>query len=441
MIYKQNLDGCHLGTHDKAPLHTFLKSNALETFRTAYHKGDLAPLSLVTQNEDIAHYQSAAQQFENFEDIIVLGTGGSSLGGKTLYALSEQTTPRLHFIDNIDPHTFKKLFQTINPTTTGVLAISKSGSTIETLCQLLICLQHLKEVNQQKHFMVVTEPTPNPLRKIAEEHQWKCLDHPTNVGGRYACFSVVGLLPAILAGLNPHAFRGGAQTVLEQHLKEDSPPAFEGAAMAVYLENHHKKTLSVMLPYADQLDSFALWYRQLWAESLGKQGKGSTPIRAMGTVDQHSQLQLYLDGPKDKYFTLLTPQWQGQGASIQSSVVPELQGKTMGDLFAAEQRATYETLVYHKCPTRLITLETLDESSLGALMMHFMIETILTSYLINVNAFDQPAVEQGKKLAREFLTQDSKAFKNSGRQPSGEPDERSLLRDRGRIPMVNAPEA
>lgn len=403
MTYLQNLNGCPHNIKDKAILHTFLNANALETFRKAYQKGELAPLSLVEQKDDIKLYQKAASLFENFKDVIILGTGGSSLGGKTLYALSMQKEPRLHFMDNIDPHTFTRLFETINPKNTGVLAISKSGSTIETLFQLLVCVQHFEKENLKDHFIVVTEPTPNPLRKIAEEKNWLCLDHPTNVGGRFSCFSVVGLLPIILAGLDPHAFREGALTVLEHHLKDECPPALEGAAMAVYLENHHHKTLSVMLPYGDQLDSFALWYRQLWAESLGKKGKGSTPIRALGTVDQHSQLQLYLDGPKDKFFTLLAPQWQGKGETIHSSLVPELKGKTMGDLFDAELRATYETLVRHQCPTRLITLEALNESCLGALMMHFMIETILTSYLIRVNAFDQPAVEEGKRLAREFL--------------------------------------
>jgi len=403
MTYLQNLDGCYNGIKDKAILHTFVNGTALETFRSAYHKGELAPLSLVERADDIKHYQSVATQFENFEDIIVLGTGGSSLGGKTLCALATQRVPHLHFMDNIDPHTFNKLFEKINPKKTGVLAISKSGSTIETLFQLLVCLQRFEKESLRNHFIVITEPTSNPLRKIAEEYHWTCLDHPIDVGGRYSCFSVVGLFPAILAGLDPYAFRKGAQAILEHHLKDDCPPALKGAAMAVYLENHHQKTLSVILPYADQLDSFALWYRQLWAESLGKNGKGTTPIRTLGTVDQHSQLQLYLDGPKDKFFTILAPTWKGKGEEIHSSLVPELKGKTMGDLFAAEQRATYETLIHHKCPTRLITLETLNESSMGALMMHFMIETILTSYLIGVDAFDQPAVEEGKRLAREFL--------------------------------------
>lgn len=403
MIYTQHLEGCYHKSDDKAVLHTYLTSNALDTFRTAYQNGHLPALSLVEQKEDIDVYRTAATQFADFEDILILGTGGSSLGGKTLCALSTQQKPRLHFLDNIDPQTFSFLFQKINLENTGILVISKSGSTVETLMQLLVCLQRFEKKPTQHHFIVITEPTDNPLRKIAQTHNWLCLDHPTNVGGRYSCFSTVGLIPAILSNLDPFAYRKGGYDVLQEHLTSDTPPALKGAAISVYLEKHHGKTQTVMLPYADQLDSFSLWYRQLWAESLGKDGKGTTPIRALGTTDQHSQLQLYLDGPKDKFFTLIAPSWIGQGDCITTSVIPEFQGKTMGDLFSAEQKATYETLLRHKCPTRLITFDDLNEYTLGALMMHFIIETILTSYLIDVNAFDQPSVEEGKRLAREYL--------------------------------------
>jgi glucose-6-phosphate isomerase len=403
MRYIQNLDGCHNGNGNKAILHTYLNSNALQTFRTAYQQGNLAPFSLVEQEEDINFFKIAAAQFAEFEDILILGTGGSSLGGKALCALSVQERPRLHFLDNIDPSTFILALQKVNLKNTGILAISKSGSTVETLMQLSVCLKHMEKNHLQNNCIVITEPTHNPLRKIAETHNWLCLDHPVKVGGRYSCFSVVGLLPAILAGLSPEAIREGGRDVLQHHLLSDSPPALEGAATSVYLEKHHHKTQTVIFPYADQLDVFSQWYRQLWAESLGKKGKGTTPIRALGTVDQHSQLQLYLDGPKDKFFTLLTLPWEGKGEEITTFLIPEFKGKTMGDLFAAEQRATYETLLHHKCPTRLMTLDNLDEYALGSLMMHFMIETLLTSYLIGVNAFDQPAVEEGKRLAREYL--------------------------------------
>ncbi len=403
MRYNQNLEGCYCVEGNQAILHTFLKSQALETFRTALREGHLPSLSLVDQEEDIQSYQLASRRLEAFDDVLILGTGGSSLSGKSLYMLAPHKRPHLHFLDNIDPTTFSSLFQKIDPKKTGLLVISKSGSTVETLFQLLTCIQKFGNENLRDRIVVITEPTLNPLRKIAEDHKWFCLDHPTTIGGRYSCFSVVGLLPAILAGLDPYDFREGGREVLRQHLVEETPPALLGASMAVYLEKHHQKTLSVMLPYSDQLDVFSLWYRQLWAESLGKDGHGTTPIRALGTVDQHSQLQLYLAGPKDKFFTILAPSWKGQGDEIYLPLIPEFQGKTMGDLFAAEQRATYETLIRNKCPTRLFTFDSIDEYVLGALMMHFMIETILTSYLINVNAFIQPAVEEGKRLAKEYL--------------------------------------
>lgn len=403
MMYVQNLDGCYNGNANKAILHTFLKSNVLDTFRTAYKKGNLAPLSLVEETEDIESYQAAARRFEKFDDILILGTGGSSLGGQALCAFFTRDKPRLHFLDNIDPHTFTSYFQRLDLKKTGILGISKSGSTVETLLQLLTCRQRFDDVTQKDHFMVITEPTDNPLRKLAKDQNWFCLDHPTTVGGRYSCFSVVGLIPAILSGVDPYAFRKGACDVLNQHLTEEIPPALEGAAMTVYLEKYQNKILSVIMPYADQLNLFSSWYCQLWAESLGKEGKGITPLRALGTVDQHSQLQLYLDGPKDKFLTLIAPSWKGKGDKIHLSLLPEFEGKSMGDLFEAELKATYKTLISHKCPTRLMTLNRMDEYALGALMMHFMIETILVSYFLGVNAFDQPAVEEGKRLAREYL--------------------------------------
>ncbi|MBY0273587.1 MAG: glucose-6-phosphate isomerase [Alphaproteobacteria bacterium] len=388
----QNLNGCQL----KEKLSP--RMDVLERFRKAYNAGELAPLSLVEKTDDIALYQQAIDPFLKFEDVLILGTGGSSLGGQALYALSTQAKPRLHFLDNVDPHTFERLFKTINPKTTGLIAISKSGSTVETLMQLLTCVQ--RGITEQ--VLVVTEPTDNLLRKLANKQGWPCLDHSTTVGGRYSCFSVVGLIPMLLSGLDPYVYRKGAASVLHAHLTESEPAALLSAQTAHALKEAGK-TLSVMMPYADQLRLFALWYCQLWAESLGKEGKGTTPIAALGTIDQHSQLQLYLAGPKDKFFTLIAPQWEGKGDKIESTLVPEFTYKTMGDLFSAELKATYETLKRNHCPVRLITLDKIGEESLGALMMHFMIETILTSYLEEVNAFDQPAVEEGKILAREYL--------------------------------------
>jgi glucose-6-phosphate isomerase len=166
--------------------------------------------------------------------------------------------------------------------------------------------------------------------------------------------------------------------------------------------------MSVMLAYADRLERFTRWYVQLWAESLGKDGKGTTPIAALGPVDQHSQLQLYLAGPRDKLFTVVTVGAAGRGPRIADDLArlagePDFAGKTIGDLVAAQGRATIETLAKNGCPVRSIHIDTLDEASIGELLMHFMLETIIAAHLLGVDPFDQPAVEEGKVLAKKYL--------------------------------------
>ena len=215
----------------------------------------------------------------------------------------------------------------------------------------------------------------------------------------------------MIAGLDPAAVRSGAGEVLKAALDAKTPadcPAAVGAALNVSLFKNKGATSTVLMPYADRLASFAMWFQQLWGESLGKDGTGTTPIGAIGTRDQHSQLQLYLDGPHDKMFTLLTIDVAGAGGTVNASSddrLAYLNGRSMGDLLEAEQRATAAALVDKGCPTRMISINALDEKSLGALMMHFMLETIIAAHLLGVNPFDQPAVETGKQLARQFLSE------------------------------------
>ena len=214
-----------------------------------------------------------------------------------------------------------------------------------------------------------------------------------------------------MAGIDAYAIREGAQNLLVQLKNAESPEHFPPAMGALFntaLNIELGINSTVLMPYLDQLDLFSSWFQQLWAESLGKQGSGTTPIRALGTVDQHSQLQLYLDGPKDKIFTLILSQLKNQGGLISTdySQDPELKfiaGKRMGDLMDAQQEATAKTLINRGCPTRLIRIKALDEKTLGALLMHFMLETVLTASILNLNAFDQPAVEESKALARSYL--------------------------------------
>ena len=236
------------------------------------------------------------------------------------------------------------------------------------------------------------------------------LEHDPGIGGRYSGLSNVGLLPAAILGLDIAAIRAGAAMALAPVLAKrpaaDVPSAL-GAALNVAAAGAGKN-IAVLMAYADKLERFSRWYVQLWAESLGKDGKGTTPLGALGPVDQHSQLQLFIAGPRDKLFTVITTGTKGQGPRIDAELAkragePDLGGRTMGDLVAAQGRATAETLAKNGCPVRTMHVETLNEESLGALMMHFMLETMIAAHLIGVDAFDQPAVEEGKVLAKQYL--------------------------------------
>lgn len=418
MHYRHDIAGClaeAVGNRGltAAELESALERAAAALARlAAVARAGTAPfLALPAKRDDLKALKRLAAEFRRFKNVIVLGTGGSSLGGQTLAALAKpRQGPRLHFMDNIDPASFKDLFAALKPAKTGLIAISKSGGTAETLTQFFACLDWLGPAHA-KRAVVITEPGQNPLRRLAASRKLRALDHDPGLGGRFSVLSNVGLLPALIAGLDAVAFREGAAEALAQAFaaKEtrQSFPAL-GAAVSVALAERRGISATVMMPYADRLAPFGLWFRQLWAESLGKDGKGTTPIRALGTVDQHSQLQLYLGGPSDKMFTLVMLAQAGQGPLLPASLsankdLAYLAGKRMGDLLEAEQRATSATLIRNGRPTRVISLARLDEKSLGALLMHFMLETVIAADLLGVDPFDQPAVEEGKRLARQHL--------------------------------------
>jgi glucose-6-phosphate isomerase len=405
---------------------------AVETLRRRHGDGSLPLLRLPERRDDLAALTRVAERYRrDFDDILVLGTGGSSLGGKSLCELAGPapvpTAPRLHFLENVDPHSFDALIAAIDPARTGVIVISKSGGTAETLTQLYCCLDWLAAARGRdalsRHVTAIVEPGKSVLRRLAESLEMQTLDHDPDVGGRYSVLSLVGLLPALIMRLEAEEVRAGASEVLEPILAgaelASIAPAV-GAAVSVGLARHRGATMSVIFPYIDRLASFGLWYRQLWAESIGKDGKGTTPLRAMGTVDQHSQLQLYLDGPKDKMYTIVMGAPAGQGPVIDTALFDDpalspLRGRRMGDLLDACQRATAETLVAKGRPVRVMRLAKVDERAMGALMMHFMLETIIAAHLLGVDPFDQPAVEQGKVLARRYMEERGEERGGGGR--------------------------
>lgn len=354
----------------------------------------VALLATPARTADIAGIRTLAADIrKRFKRVVIAGAGGSSLSGRTLAALTlGATSPTLYFLENIDPDAIDAVSRQCNPKETFYIFISKSGETAETLAQFYALIGGIPATQ----CLVISSATDNALRSAAHERGIRVLDHDPGIGGRFAVLTNVGLLPAAIAGLDIAAFRRGAQSVIDQ------PEAAKlGAALHVaLLEKQY--TISVLLPYAERLSGLSSWWRQGWAESLGKNGKGTTPIRALGSTDQHSQLQLYLDGPKDKFFHLITLDRANTGQKI-AAPLAYLNGKTTGDLMAAEQKATLETLIKNQCPVRHFALQSLTEETMGALLMHFMLEIIFTAELLSVNPFDQPAVEEGKRLAREYL--------------------------------------
>ncbi|MEN3386437.1 MAG: glucose-6-phosphate isomerase [Hyphomicrobiales bacterium] len=434
MPFKQNIESARsetIGKHGlgKVAFDEALRASAsaLDWLRKAHADNTLPLLRLPEKTSDLDEIKQAAARLRaGATDIVVLGIGGSSLGGQTLAQLAGIAVrgveaflpgPRMHFMDNLDPATYGALLGKLPLATTRFIAISKSGGTGETLMQTATAISAVTaaglEARLGELFFGVSERAKpgkkNALRELLGASV-PVLEHDPGVGGRYSVLSNVGLLPAAVLGLDIAAIRKGAKMALAPVLDSKPPaevPSALGAALNVAL-GAQGKTIAVLMAYADRLERFSRWYVQLWAESLGKGGKGTTPLGALGPVDQHSQLQLFIAGPRDKLFTVITAPAPGTGPRFDAEQAKiagegELGGKTIGDLVAAQGRATADTLARNGCPVRTMHVDKLDETSLGALLMHFMLETIIAAHLIGVDAFDQPAVEEGKVLAKQYL--------------------------------------
>jgi glucose-6-phosphate isomerase len=404
---------------------------ALSWLRARHADAGLRLLRLPALTDDLPGItERAARLKEGATDVVILGVGGSSLGGQTLCQLADygvpglgalRPAPRLHFMDNLDPETFGDFLSRLPLPTTRFVAISKSGGTGETLMQTIAAID---AVNKAGHanlipemFLGLTEPEAagkrNGLRALLAPFRVPVIEHDIGVGGRYSALTNVGLLPAAILGLDPAAIRAGAAAAFAPVLAGKPAaevPAAVGAALGIALAETKGKAISVMLAYADRLERFTRWYVQLWAESLGKNGKGTTPIAALGPVDQHSQLQLFIAGPRDKLFTVITLGRAGKGPRMSADLSKlageaDFGGRSIGDLVAAQGRATADTLAKNGCPVRTIHLDTLDAHALGELMMHFFLETMIAAQLLGVDAFDQPAVEEGKILAKKYLAE------------------------------------
>ena len=371
-------------------------------------------LKIVLNNDQLKEVKKISKNVKNvFEHYCIVGIGGSTLGSQALInILPEKKKNRFFFYENIDPISFEDSLKKHNLKKTIFIIISKSGFTAETLALFGALIEIYERSKLKKYisrnFICITEKKYSPLSYIAKELKIRSIVHNKNIGGRFSVFSNVGLFPAYLAGFNTNLFIRGAREVLFDAINGSYKFHIAGAMSTILLNDLKKMNINVLFTYSDYLLKFGSWYKQLWSESIGKNSFSTTPMHSIGAIDQHSQIQLYLDGPKDKYFTFITTEHNKKGLLINNKILKKselsyLSGKKIGDLMQAEQKATIQTLINKKIPIREIFIKEINEKTLGSLMMHFVLETIFASRILKINAFDQPAVERGKILTKKYI--------------------------------------
>ena len=352
-------------------------------------------------------------------DFIHIGIGGSALGPMALHrALNHpyynalpgeaRRGPRLHFAENTDPTTLSAILDVADPTGTWVNVVTKSGSTAETMANFLVVrgvlADSLGDFGFQGRTVATTDPEEGFLKEIADREDLEVLPIPKDVGGRFSVLTPVGLLPAGATGLDVSALlRGAAQCVDEVGEQGAEHPAVVGAAMHYLMDTARGRNVRVMMTYADALERLAAWFVQLWAESLGKDGKGSTPHGAVGTTDQHSQVQLYMEGPHDKVIEIVEVENHPRDLTIPAAYedlegVGYLGGHTMAELLNVECDATRKALTEAGRPNATVKLGSVNEENLGYLLQALEVQTAVAGTLYGVNAFDQPGVEAGKQI-------------------------------------------
>lgn len=391
-----------------------------------------------------------AQIKGQYDDLVVLGIGGSSLGGFALLKAllhpywnqlsSEQRNgyPRFHFVENVDGDQMAGLFDALDLSRTLFNVISKSGSTAESMAAFMYAKARVDEQlgdspdTLYRHFVITTDATTGILRPIVNQYNLASFEVPDDVGGRFSIFSAVGLLPAAICGLNPADFQRGIaelEPLLSNPDIRQNPAAQNAVIQLAYY--HAGKPISVFMPYSTRLSAVADWYVQLWAESLGKaqtlDGKtvnvGPTPLKAVGATDQHSQVQLYNEGPFDKVFTFIEVAAPDKQTLIPNSLpavepLAYLAGQSFHKLLSAEFEATRAALTRNQRPNVTVTLPQIDSYYFAQLLTLFEVQTALAGALLNIDPFDQPGVELAKQYT--YALMGRKGFEHLLAEAKGE---------------------
>ncbi len=404
-----------------------------EKLRIDRAEGRLQFLNLPYNHKQVEEILSIASEEEvsKYENFLLIGIGGSSWGSVALHtalchpyhnllpAAMRGGRPRFFVLDNCDPDETAGLIDILDMEKTLINVVSKSGATPEPMANFVKWHSLMKRAIGSEypgHFVITTDEGDGVLKQIAEREGIRCLAIPKGVGGRFSVLSPAGLFPAAVLGIDIKELLYGAQ-YMDKVCKEGDiwhNPAYIFAALE-YLSMEKGYNISVLMPYSRKLRHFANWYMQLWAESLGKErtrddkivNTGSTPLKAIGATDQHSLLQLFNEGPFDKTITFIRVERYGNEIELPRSEIGDFQGyneleyfggHTLEELIKTEQFATQAALTSHKRPNKTIILPEISAFNLGGLMFFFEVVTMVMGELLNVNAFDQPGVEEGKKL-------------------------------------------
>lgn len=401
----------------------------LETTRgTGWERWRNLPFDLMRSEHVNAVKKLVEKHRAGTENLVVLGIGGSALGNIALQTALNPVTynlmprekrggPRLFVLDNVDPHLVGQTLQEVRRTDPGfgrtiINVVSKSGETAETAAQFIIARSMLKNALGAKyaeHIVAVTDPKAGTMRKICDAEGYATLPVPEGVGGRFSVLSPVGLFSAAMCGIDIDGLLDGAAAMDKRCSAKNAKdnPAATLAWLLMQFAAQGKRS-HVLMPYANNLYLLADWFRQLWAESLGKRfdrdGKevfaGATPIKALGTTDQHSQVQLYREGPNDKVFGFVEVEYFENDVTIPSDLDVEqlkyLQGSTLGTLLNAEKHATEYAFIESQRPNFTLRMPRVNAFHVGEFLQLWMVTTAYAGLLLNIDAYDQPAVETGK---------------------------------------------
>lgn len=363
-------------------------------------------INILSDKKMLKEMQSVFQSSRWAKTLVVVGIGGSDLGGRVLQQALEEDRAAMDVIfhgDSTDPVAITRLLKQIDLEDTVFCIISKSGETIETITQYILFKSIMKQQSEEwaEHFIFITDSQKRILREEADKHDILTLAIPDDVGGRFSVQTTVGLFPALAMNVDIQRLLDGGKSIV----KEYKVLAQQIAADQFYLLQQDI-CVNIMMPYSIQLEEFARWYRQMWGESLGKQGKGILPIQARGPADQHSQIQFYTEGALFYSLLFIKINKRDDDYSLDDVDIPAvsyLKGHTFHEILNAEQSSTALALKKLGRPSATLSIDSLDAFSLGQLFLLFELAAVYLAEMLDIDAFNQPGVEEGKVMMYALL--------------------------------------